>query len=79
MKSGGHVTLVEIMLLNTSAKDRLEKPTLRETLAKAKMSSIQIGPDHAVWSGVRRLFPEIYDGLLRAELEDLGELPVWAT
>lgn len=38
----------------------------------------RIGAAHPVWAGATWLFPEIFDGLRRAELADLGRLPAWA-
>jgi len=35
--------------------------------------------DHPLWQAMVRLFPEVFNGLVRAELEDLGRLPRWAS
>ena len=48
----------------------------QEQLAAA--TTEQISPGHPVWAGAARLFPEVFDGLRRAELDDLGRLPRWA-
>jgi hypothetical protein len=73
-----YATLIEVMLEGTKARDSLERMTLRAALDGAKKSTVQIGPHDAVWAGVCRLFPEVFDRLMRAELEDLGNLPDWA-
>lgn len=71
-------TLIETMLHATPTRDRLVRTSLVRAFEHAKQESEQIAPDHPVWSGVTRLFPEIFDGLRRAELDDLGRLPGWA-
>lgn len=73
-----YATLIETMLLTTSARDRLSRRSLARTLANAKSEARQIGPDHPIWAAATRLFPEVFDGLRRAELQDLGKLPTWA-
>lgn len=73
-----YANLIETMLVASTAHDRLERASLREALGRAKSRAEQVTPDHPVWAGARRLFPEIFDGLRRAELADLGKLPEWA-
>lgn len=71
-------TLIETMLRATPARDRLARTSLARAFEHARLESEQIAPGHPVWSGATRLFPEIFDGLRRAELDDLGKLPGWA-
>lgn len=73
-----YAMLIEMMLATTSARDRLNRQSLARAFAKAKSEVPQIEPGHPVWTAVTRLFPEIFDGLLRAELQDVGKLPTWA-
>lgn len=73
-----YAALIETMLAATPARDRLARSSLARTFEQARREAEQIQPGHPVWSGVARLFPEIYDGLRRAELNDLGKLPQWA-
>ena len=48
-------------------------------IADARAAEAQIGQDHPLWRAMARLFPEVLNGLVRAELADLGQLPEWAT
>jgi hypothetical protein len=73
-----YASLIEAMLAGTRARHCLTRPSLQAALGKARRQAVQIGPGHALWDGAARLFPEIFDGLLRAELADLGQLPAWA-
>lgn len=73
-----YATLIETMLASTSARDRLNRQSLARALANAKSEARQIEPDHPIWAAATRLFPEVFDGLRRAELQDLGRLPTWA-
>lgn len=73
-----YAALIETMLAATPARDRLARKTLARAFDHARLEAEQIGPGHPVWSGAARLFPEIYDGLRRAELDDLGKLSQWA-
>ncbi|WP_231382216.1 hypothetical protein [Sphingobium indicum] len=75
---GCYAVLAETMLSNTAAHDRLDRDSLRATFEQAKASHAQIEPRHPVWVAAKRLFPEVLDGPLRAELHDLGKLPQWA-
>ena len=71
-------TLIETMLAATPARDRLERTSILRSLTLAKQGAVQVQPGHPVWGGATRLFPEVFDGLRRAELADLGRLPAWA-
>lgn len=71
-------TLIETMLAATPARDRLERISVSRSLELAKQRVDQVRPGHPVWAGATRLFPEVLDGLLRAELIDLARLPAWA-
>lgn len=73
-----YATLIETMLAATAARDRLARTSLAHAFAQAKREADQIEPGQPVWAGATRLFPEIFDGLRRAELDDLGRLPIWA-
>ena len=59
--------------------DLLEKPSLRRIIAEAQATDAQVKEDHPLWRAMARLFPEVLDGLVRAELDDLGQLPCWAS
>ena len=72
-------TLIETMLAATPARDRLERTSISRSLTFAKQGAAQVQPGHPVWAGATRLFPEIFDGLRREELADLGRLPAWAS
>ncbi|WP_084583938.1 hypothetical protein [Sphingomonas azotifigens] len=56
----------------------LTRPSLQTVLAKARSEAGQIAAGHPLWDAAARIFPEVYDGMLRAELADLGQLPAWA-
>ena len=73
-----YADLIETLLANTALSELLHRPSLRQSLAKARDSETQIGPDHPVWMGIARLFPEALNGVVRAELMDLTRLPKWA-
>lgn len=73
-----YASLIETMLAGTRARDWLTRRSLQAAIAKARQRTRQIGPGHAIWDAAARLFPEIFDGMLRAELIDLGTLPDWA-
>lgn len=73
-----YADLIEAMLGGSAMAHCLERPSLRASLADARRDTAQVAPGHPVWAAANRLFPEIYDGLLRAELSDLGHLPRWA-
>lgn len=73
-----YAMLIETMLAATPARDRLARSSLARAFEHARDEAEQIQPEHPVWLGIARLFPEIYDGLRRAELNDLDKLPQWA-
>ena len=73
-----YADLIETMLAGTAAKHVLTRPSLQTALGKARAEAEQIASGHPIWDGAARLFPEVYDGLLRAELADLDQLPAWA-
>nr|WP_047165981.1 hypothetical protein [Sphingomonas sp. Y57] len=73
-----YADLIATMLAASSIRDRLERPSLATAIARAKSAVEQVAAGHPVWDGASRLFPEIFDGLRRAELDDLGKLPRWA-
>lgn len=64
---------------STRLADLLERPSLMRIIAEAREAEAQTGQEHPLWRAMARLFPEVLDGLVRAELADLGQLPEWAT
>lgn len=73
-----YADLFDLFLSRTSLADLLSRDSLKKLLLHAKLETAQIGPEHPVWAGARRLFPEVLDPILRTELEDLDQLPDWA-
>ena len=73
-----YADLIETMLAGTSRSYELDRPSLRTALANARQQVQQIAPGHPLWASAGRLFPEVFDGVRRAELTDLGQLPTWA-
>jgi hypothetical protein len=74
-----YADLCEAMLAGTACSPALGRSSLQTALATARRDAEQIGPGHPIWSAAARLFPEVFDGMLRAELADLRQLPGWAT
>lgn len=72
-------SLIETFVCSTSLSYLLEKDSLRRIIAEAKQSEAQVDHNHALWRIMALLFPEVLDGLVRAELADLGQLPDWAS
>jgi hypothetical protein len=73
-----YADLIETMLAGTAARHVLTRPSLQTALGKARAEAEQVAVGHPIWDAAERLFPEVYDGLLRAELADLDQLPAWA-
>jgi hypothetical protein len=73
-----YADLLETMLAKTAARQLLERSSLQSALAKARSGATQITAGHPIWDAASRLFPEVYDGMLRAELLDCDQLPGWA-
>lgn len=73
-----YANLVAAMLAGTAAHHAVSRPSLQTALTKARQQTEQVAGGHPVWDAAARLFPEVFDGLLRAELTDLGQLPGWA-
>jgi len=73
-----YADLLETMLASTAARHWLERSSLQNALAKARAEAPQIAAGHPIWDAAARLFPEVYDGMLRAELTDCDQLPAWA-
>jgi len=71
-------SLIEAFVGSTSLSYLLEKDSLRRIISEAKQCEVQVDQDHPLWRVMARLFPEVMDGLVRAELADLGQLPAWA-
>lgn len=74
-----YANLIETMLAGTAAFPALARPSLQTAFAKARQQAWQISAGHPVWDAAARLFPEVFDGMLRAELTDLAQLPAWAS
>jgi hypothetical protein len=74
-----YANLVATMLGGTTARHALDRPSLQAALAKARQAAGQVAAGHPVWDAAMRLFPEVFDGMLRAELADFGQLPDWAS
>ena len=55
-----------------------ERTSLQRIVRNAREAHEQVTIDHPVWKAVVRLFPEALDGVVRAELIDLAQLPRWA-
>ena len=72
-------SLIEAFVGGTSLSELLEKASLRRFIAEAKQAEAQVDQDHPLWRIMTLLFPEVLDGLVRAELTDLGQLPDWAS
>lgn len=72
-------SLIATFVRATPLLGLLEKPSLERIIAEAQKTDVQIAEDHPLWRVMARLFPEVLDGLVRAELDDLGQLPCWAT
>lgn len=72
-------SLIEFFVRATPLSDLLEKASLKRIIAEAKKTDVQINNAHPLWLVMARLFPEVLDGLVRAELADLGQLPRWAS
>jgi hypothetical protein len=66
-----YANLIEAMLADTRARHWLDRSSLQTALSRARSEAEQITPGHAVWDAAMRLFPEVLDGLVRAELIDL--------
>ena len=62
--------LTDAALKNMKSKDKPYKVT--------DHGDVQIGVEHPLWQAMARLFPEVFNGVVRAELQDLGRLPRWA-
>lgn len=73
-----YANLLETMLSTTAACHCLKRSSLQAALAKARAEAPQITAGHPIWHAASRLFPEVYDGMLRAELADCDQLPAWA-
>jgi hypothetical protein len=72
-----YADLLEAMLAATTARPWLARTSLQTALARARGEADQVEPGHPVWNAAARLFPEVLDGLVRAELIDLDRLPEW--
>lgn len=46
-------------------------------ISEDQETELQIDNEHTVWRAMSRLFPEVRDGVMRAELDYLERLPKW--
>jgi hypothetical protein len=74
-----YADLVAAMLAGTTYRHELDRVSLQTALARARHEAEQVGPGDPVWAAAARLFPEVFDGMVRAELADLKQLPEWAS
>jgi hypothetical protein len=70
--------LIKAFVGRTPLKPLLDVASLRKIVATAEGSEVQIESEHPLWLAMAHLFPEILDGMVRAELQDLKRLPKWA-
>lgn len=70
--------LVDSFIRSTALADLAERSSLKRMISEARETETQIDSQHPIWRSMARLFPEVLDGLVRAELDDLGRLPKWA-
>lgn len=71
-------SLIDSFVRATALADLAERPSLKRMIKEAQETEAQIDNEHPIWQAMARLFPEVLDGLVRAELDDLGRLPKWA-
>lgn len=74
-----YADLIETFMETTPLADLLERSSLRKIQGNARSTHPQVHREHPVWKALARLFPEALDGIVRAEMMDLGRLPKWAT
>lgn len=70
--------LIKAFVGRTPLQPLLDVASLRKIVATAEGSEVQIESEHPLWLAMAHLFPEILDGMVRAELQDLKRLPKWA-
>jgi hypothetical protein len=71
--------IIAFALKNSASASLLNEPSLQKILAAAKDSNpIQFLEDSLVWQAAMCFLPECFDHLVRAHLEVLSALPVWA-
>lgn len=73
-----YANLIEEFIRNTGKSDLARRDSFQKTAQIARSRCEQVDGAHPVWKAVRRLFPEVLDAVVRAELNDLGQLPAWA-
>lgn len=71
--------LIETFLGHSRLSHLLAVESLTKKIGEAVRGDEQIGEDHPLWRAMARLFPEALNGVVRAELSDLGRLPRWAS
>ena len=73
-------TIMKTLLTQTAANSLLDGSVgkhLQRALADSQSEGLECCP--VLWAAVSELFPEVFDRLLRLQLQELGELPPWAT
>lgn len=73
-----YAELFETLLRSTAASRLLAASSLKTHLRDAKLKSPQVQAGHPMWQAAEWLFPEVFDPILREELDSLGSLPEWA-
>jgi hypothetical protein len=73
-----YASLISTMLHLTRARKYLSKASVSNSLVWANTRIAQVAVTDVVWLAVRRIFPEVFDGTIRAEMIDLRCLPRWA-
>jgi hypothetical protein len=72
--------IIAFALKNSASASLLSELSLQKILAKAKDNNpSQFHEGSLVWQAVACFLPECFDRLVRAQLEVLSALPVWAT
>lgn len=71
--------LIETFIDHSRLSPLLAVESLSKKIFEAVRSDEQIDEEHPLWRAMARLFPEALNGVVRAELSDLGRLPKWAS
>jgi hypothetical protein len=72
--------IIAFALQNSASASLLGEPSLQKIIAKAKdHHPNQFLEGSPIWQAVECFLPECFDRLVRAQLEVLSALPVWAT
>ena len=74
-----YACLIERMIGRSRAHSYLGRESLTHSIAMAVANAIQVSEGDTVWTAVTRIFPEVFNGTIRAEMTDLDCLPDWAS